>query len=66
MSKATSSSPRSVHEDMGFITNTYLLESVNKEMRYLFVEVASQSVLIFLRSRADLGVGPGGPRFVVY
>ena len=51
---------------MGFITNAYLLESVNKEMRYLFVEVASQPVLISLNSRADLGVGPGGPPFVVY
>ena len=46
---------------MGFITNTYLLERVNKEMRYLFVEVASQSVLIYPRSRADVGVSPGGP-----
>ena len=51
---------------MGFITNAYLLESVNKEMRYLFVEVASQPVLISPSSRADLGVGPGGPPFVVY
>ena len=64
--KATWSSQRSVHEDMVFITNTYLLESVNKDMRYLFVEVASQCVLISLRSRTDLGVGPGGPPFVVY